>query len=169
MPFFCWFYHFLDSFVGSLVQTMTPKGHFEINWPLNNAQKFDTYRLVLTFLMEKLLVDRVITLYIKFPLIFNFTSFKKFHQSRVSMFFKGGFVSESAIRFTKSPKKISQKTILNLKFKIPAHNSIMLWAGILNFKLRIVFGIYIFLWFGDLKNTFNDVWCFEATLFVEEA
>ena len=42
MPLFCWFHHFLDSreeivkffFVGILVETMTPKGHFEINWPL---------------------------------------------------------------------------------------------------------------------------------------
>ena len=44
--------------------------------------------------------------------------------------------------FFRSPnleKKIFQKTILNLKFKIPAQNSIMLWAGILNFKFKIVF------------------------------
>ena len=44
--------------------------------------------------------------------------------------------------FFRSPnleKKIFQKTNLNLKFKIPAQNSIMLWAGILNFKFKIVF------------------------------
>ena len=44
--------------------------------------------------------------------------------------------------FFKSPnlqKKIFQKTILNLKFKIPAHNIILFWAGILNFKFKIVF------------------------------
>ena len=44
MPLFCWFHHFLDSradicqifrwYLNILVQTMTPKGHFEINWPL---------------------------------------------------------------------------------------------------------------------------------------
>ena len=34
---------------------------------------------------------------------------------------------------------VFQKTILNLKFKIPAHNSTMLKVGILNFKFRIVF------------------------------
>ena len=47
--------------------------------------------------------------------------------------------------FFKSPnlkkKNIPKKTILNL--------NIMLWAEILNFKLRIVFGIFFF---GDLKN-----------------
>ena len=36
-------------------------------------------------------------------------------------------------------KEIFQKTILDLKFKIPGHNRIMLWAGILNFKFRMVF------------------------------
>ena len=34
---------------------------------------------------------------------------------------------------------VFQKTILNLKFKIPAHNSTMLKVGILSFKFRIVF------------------------------
>ena len=52
----------------------------------------------------------------------------------------------------KSPKKIFQKTILNLKFKIPAHNSIILWAGILNFKFRIVVWNILFWKLGDLKN-----------------
>ena len=68
---------------------------------------------------------------------------------------KGGFFSESAIRFFKSPnlqKKIFQKTILNLKFKISAHNIILLWAGILNFKSRIVFWNIFFGIFGDLKK-----------------
>ena len=52
--------------------------------------------------------------------------------------------------FFKSPylqKKIFQKTILNLKFKVPAHNIRLLWAGILNFKFRIVFLEYFF--WGD--------------------
>ena len=53
---------------------------------------------------------------------------------------KGGFFSESAIRFFKSPNlqnKIFQKTILNLKFKFQAQDSF--------------FGI--FFWrFGDLKK-----------------
>ena len=60
---------------------------------------------------------------------------------------KGGFFSESAIRFLDLQflkKKIFQKTILNLKFKIPAQNSVMLWAGILNFKIKIVFLEYFF-------------------------
>ena len=51
---------------------------------------------------------------------------------------KGSFFSESAIHFSNLQKKYS-KTILNLKFNIPAHNIILLWAGILNFKFRIVF------------------------------
>ena len=59
---------------------------------------------------------------------------------------KGGFFSESSIHFLDlqiSKKKIFQKTILNLKFKFPANNSI---------KLRIVFWNIFFLRFGDLKN-----------------
>ena len=36
---------------------------------------------------------------------------------------KGGFYSESAIRFSNLQKKILQKTILSLKFKFPANNS----------------------------------------------
>jgi hypothetical protein len=41
-------------------------------------------------------------------------------------YFKGGFFSESAIRFSNLPiskRKIFQITILTLKFKIPAHYS----------------------------------------------
>ena len=49
---------------------------------------------------------------------------------------KGAFFLESVIRFSNLQKKF-QKTILNLQFKIPADNSIMLWAEILNFKFRI--------------------------------
>ena len=48
-------------------------------------------------------------------------------------------------------KKYSKKTILNLKFKISAQSSIMLWAGILNFKFKIVFWNTFFSRFGDLK------------------
>ena len=43
---FCWFHHFsilgqefVKFFVGILVQTITPKGHFDINWPLPNSWK----------------------------------------------------------------------------------------------------------------------------------
>jgi hypothetical protein len=57
-------------------------------------------------------------------------------------------------QISKSPKKKKKirKTILSLKFKIPAHNIILFWAGILNFKLRIVFWNIFFWWIGDLKN-----------------
>ena len=68
---------------------------------------------------------------------------------------KGGFFSESTICFFRSPnlqKKIFQKTILNLKFKFLANYSILLLAGNLNFKLRIVFWNIFFWRFGDLKN-----------------
>ena len=61
------------------------------------------------------------------------------------------FFSESVIRFPNiqiSKKKIFQKTILDMKFKIPAYNSIVLWAGILNFKCRIVFWNLFFWRFG---------------------
>ena len=63
MPLFCWFHHFLDSraeicqmfFVGILVQMMTPKGHFETNWPLSFKEFFDKWLH---------LKDRVCDLYI---------------------------------------------------------------------------------------------------------
>ena len=58
---------------------------------------------------------------------------------------KGGLFSESAIRFSKHKKKyIFHKTILSLKFKIPTHKIVLLWAGILNFKFRLVFLDYFF-------------------------
>ena len=64
------------------------------------------------------------------------------------------FFSESAICFLDLQilKKNIPKNYLgiwNLKFKIPAQNSIMLWAGILNFKFRIVFWNILL---GDLKK-----------------
>ena len=68
---------------------------------------------------------------------------------------KGGFFSRKCDSFFRSPnfeKKIFQKIILNLKFKIPAQNSIMLLAGILNFKFKIVFWNIFFSRFGDVKN-----------------
>ena len=64
----------------------------------------------------------------------------------ISTCIKVGFFSESVIPFSNLQKKIFQKTILNLKFKIPAHNIILFWAGILNFKFRIVFWN---IFFGD--------------------
>ena len=69
--------------------------------------------------------------------------------------FKGGFLSESAMCFSNlqfSRKKIFQKTILSLKFKFPAKNTLLLLAGNSNFKLRIVFWNIFFWKFGDLKN-----------------
>ena len=77
-------------------------------------------------------------------------------------------------QISKSPKKYSKKTILNLKFKIPAHNSSMFWAGILNFKFRIVFGIFSFgdseIWKKELnflkKATFRQFYyCFVFKIF----
>ena len=74
---------------------------------------------------------------------------------------KGGFFSESAIRFSNLPiskKKIFKKTILNLKFEILAHNITLLWAEILNFKFRIVF----------LNIFFGEVWRFEKRIALSE-
>ena len=52
-----------------------------------------------------------------------------------------------------SPKKIFQKkTILDLKFKIPAYDSIMLWPEILKFQVQDSFLEYFFWRFGGLKN-----------------
>ena len=70
----------------------------------------------------------------------------------------------SFFQISESPKENIPKTILNLKFKIPAQNILLFWAGILNFKFRIVFLEYFL---GDLeiwktnssfwkKNTFNS-------------
>ena len=61
---------------------------------------------------------------------------------------KGGFFSESWIRFSNLQKKIFQKSILSLKFKFPANNSRQQMAENLNFKLRIVFWN---IFFGDLE------------------
>ena len=69
---------------------------------------------------------------------------------------KGVFFSVSVIRFFKSPnfqKERFQKTILDLKFKFPSSNTLLLLAGNLNFKFRIVFWNFFFLRFGVLKNT----------------
>ena len=54
-------------------------------------------------------------------------------------------------------KKIFQKTILNLKFKFPAKNTLLLLAGNLNFKLRIVFCIFFF-----------EIWKFEKRITLSE-
>ena len=50
-----------------------------------------------------------------------------------------------------SKKKIFQKTILNLKFEFPAKNTLLLLAGNLNFKLRIIFW-NIFIWRFEKTN-----------------
>ena len=60
--------------------------------------------------------------------------------------FKGGFFSESVIRFSdlQISKKVFQKTILSLKFKFPANK----------FQAQDSFLEYVsfFLRFGDLKK-----------------
>ena len=73
---------------------------------------------------------------------------------------KGVFFSESAMYFfdLKIKKKIFQKTILSLKFKFPANNTLLLLAGNLIFKLRIVFWNSFFLRFGDLKKLHRTFW-----------
>ena len=67
---------------------------------------------------------------------------------------KGVFFSESAMCFLdlQISKEIFQKTILSLKFKFPAICCLLLLAGNLNYKLRIVFWNISFWRFGDLKN-----------------
>ena len=49
-------------------------------------------------------------------------------------------------------KKKIQKTILNLKFKFPANNTLLLLMGNINFKFRTVFWNISFLRFGDLNK-----------------
>ena len=55
-------------------------------------------------------------------------------------------------QISKSPKKIFQKTILNLKFKTPTHNIILLLVEILYFKFRLVFWNIFLGRMGDLKK-----------------
>ena len=74
---------------------------------------------------------------------------------------KGVFFSVSVIRFFKSPnfqKERFQKTILDLKFKFPSSNTLLLLAGNLNFKFRIVFLEYFFL----------EIWRFEKHIALSE-
>ena len=77
-------------------------------------------------------------------LVLNFESFSCDFLASVGLFnkngcTKGGFFSESAIRFSdiQISKKIFQKTILSLKFKFQAQDSFL---------------EYFFLRFGDLKK-----------------
>ena len=85
---------------------------------------------------------------------------------KVAFFQKVRFV----FQISKSSKKIFQKTILNLKFKFPANNTLLLLAGNLNFKLRIVFWN---IFFEDLeiwkthrtfwkKATFTNFWIYRV-------
>ena len=67
-----------------------------------------------------------------------------------SLKLKVAYFQRVRLIFQISKEKIFQKTILNLKSKIPAHNSIIIWAGILNFRFRIV------IW-----NIFLEIWRFE--------
>ena len=72
---------------------------------------------------------------------------------KVAFFQKVRFI----FQISQSPKKIFQKTILNLKFKIPTHNIILLWGGILNFKFRIVFW-NIFFWDWEIWKMNRFFW-----------
>ena len=73
---------------------------------------------------------------------------------------KGVFFSVSVIRFFKSPnfqKERFQKTILDLKFKFPSSNTLLLLAGNLNFKFRIVF-----------LDFFLEIWSFKEHMVLSE-
>ena len=55
--------------------------------------------------------------------------------------------------FVSIKKKYSKRLFWTWNWKSPPINRIMLWAGILNFKSRIVFWNIFFFWrFGGLKN-----------------
>ena len=62
--------------------------------------------------------------------------------------FKGGSFQKVWFFFSNLQKNIFQKTILSLKFKFPANKTLLILAGNLNFKLRIVFWN---IFFGDLE------------------
>ena len=73
---------------------------------------------------------------------------------------KGGFFSESVIRFFKSPnlqKKYSKILSWTWNLNFPSKNTLLLLAGNLNFKFRIVF------W-----NFFLEVWIFEKRIALSE-
>ena len=67
---------------------------------------------------------------------------------------KGVFFQKVRFIFqiSKSQKKKIQKTILSLKFKFPANNTLLLLAGNFDFKFKIVFLEFFFGRFGGLKN-----------------
>ena len=59
----------------------------------------------------------------------------------------------SIFKISRSPKKkYSKKNILNLKFEIPTHNSIMLWGGNFEFQVQDSILEYFFWRFGDFKT-----------------
>ena len=91
----------------------------------------------------------------------NILACRKFSLSVSKTRLKVAFFSESAISF--SNLQISPKNILGLKFKIPAQNSSMFLAGILNFKLRIVF-----LEIGRFEKVIRTCWI-KATFFLKRA
>ena len=66
---------------------------------------------------------------------------------------KGGFFSESAIRFSNLPlsKKNSPRNYPELKSKIPAHNTHITVMG-RNFKFQVQDSFFGIFFLGDLKN-----------------
>ena len=94
----------------------------------------------------------------------NALSFVNFYHIRLDnsgpIYHEGRSLLESAICFSnlQISKKKFQKTILNLKFKFPAYNTLLLLAGNLNFKFRIVF------W----NISFLEIWRFEKRIALSE-
>ena len=58
---------FVKSFVGILVQMITPKGHFEIKWPLNYSILIHEIRIWLQKLVDQFLHFRTLHMQCIFP------------------------------------------------------------------------------------------------------
>ena len=84
-------------------------------------------------------------------LFVTFGNLAKKQKQFIWLFLKAAFFQKvrNVFQNYKSPEKIFQKAILRLKFKLmPANNTLLLLAGNLNLKLRIVFRNICF---GDLE------------------
>ena len=116
---------------------------------------FDTFHTIVVVESSTYLTSKVATISALYFVIFHFSCsgnlsgrlsrwLQLIFPLKVAFFRKG-------VSFFRSPnleKNILQKTILSLKFKFPANNTLLLLAGNLNFKLRIVFWNIFFLRFG---------------------
>ena len=110
-----------------------------VMFPAVTTTKKPIYFVCKLFVMCKIFASNCI-----FQVLIKVILYKQYGELKVAFFQKVRFV----FQISKSQKKYSKKTILSLKFKFPANNSKVFWAGNLNFKFRIVFWN---IFFGDFE------------------